>query len=103
MVAKPSPTRRAERHPGPRRRRYTPSFFTLIRTPMLAPYGTIGESWGMVWFIFNLPLSLIMKPFLWPLARLWVYVPVVTVLNRAILVFIIRMVRDWMRGKKSTQ
>jgi hypothetical protein len=50
----------------------------------LAPYVVVGRSWGMVWFVVNLPLSEILKSSLWGYGSI-TYVILVTVINSIVL------------------
>ncbi|RYD23102.1 MAG: hypothetical protein EOP88_05555 [Verrucomicrobiaceae bacterium] len=59
----------------------------------LVPYVVIGEYWGMVWYLFNLPLAELLKGSLWghsPIA----YVVLVTIINAIIVSSVISSV--WM-------
>lgn len=49
-----------------------------------APYVFIGEYWGMVWYLINLPLAEFLKGVLWPVNKV-LYVLTVTAANGLVL------------------
>jgi hypothetical protein len=65
------------------------------------PY-LLGEEWGMMWVIFNFPLSIVLKSTLWGLG-LPVYVAIVTLINASavyLLVYLLTSALRYVRRKK---